>query len=161
MFHNSNLVTPENFVQFRPSIRKLFIIFFNTDTQKDGWTHKLCTKRITPLPYTGMGRIFFPHFFYLSQNGVRSLCLLTLFCSDNLKLLNPQMGLESLSSLYSLVAKASVDFQSFHPSRRATPGSVLANLNKSKQFFSRISVIVKMVAVQSTKWRIDRKKNDN
>ena len=35
---NSNLVTPENFVQFHPSVQKLFMIFFNTDRQTDRWT---------------------------------------------------------------------------------------------------------------------------
>ena len=46
MFLNSNLVTPENFIQFRPSFQKLLMIFFNTDGQtqrqmdrhKDRWT---------------------------------------------------------------------------------------------------------------------------
>ena len=31
-----------------------FMIFFNTD----GWTHKLHTKQITPLPYMGTGGNF-------------------------------------------------------------------------------------------------------
>ena len=30
---NSNLETPENFIQFCPSFKKLIMIFFNTDTQ--------------------------------------------------------------------------------------------------------------------------------
>ena len=59
------------------------MVFFNTDGQTHRRTHKLNTKRITPLPYTGMGENFFiPHFFYLSQNGVSSLRSLTPFCSD-------------------------------------------------------------------------------
>ena len=37
MFLNSNLVTPENFVLFYPSIRKLLNVFFNTDGRTDGW----------------------------------------------------------------------------------------------------------------------------
>ena len=43
-FFNSNLVTPENFVQFRPSIQKLFMIFFNTDPQTDGHTNSIKNK---------------------------------------------------------------------------------------------------------------------
>ena len=39
--HNSNLVTPENFIQFRPSIQKFFMIFFNIDTQMDGHTNSI------------------------------------------------------------------------------------------------------------------------
>ena len=35
------------------------MIFFNTDAQMDGQTHKLNTKQITPLPYPGTGRIFY------------------------------------------------------------------------------------------------------
>ena len=70
-FLNSNLVTPEKFLQFGPSIQKLFMIFLITDRWMDGQTHKLHAKQITPLPYTGMGgKLFIPHFFYLSQNGV-------------------------------------------------------------------------------------------
>ena len=54
------------------------------DRQTDRRTHKLHAKLITPLPYTGTGGNFFiPHFFYLSQNSVSSLCSLTPFCSDN------------------------------------------------------------------------------
>ena len=80
---NSNRVTSENFIQFCPSIQKLFMVFFNTDGHPDGRAHKLHTKWITPLPYTGTGEIFFiPHFFYLSQNRVSSLCSLTPFCLD-------------------------------------------------------------------------------
>ena len=49
----------------------------------DSQTHKLHTKRITPLSYTGTGGNFFlPHFFYLSQNGVSKRSELTPFCSD-------------------------------------------------------------------------------
>ena len=44
-FLNSNLVTPENFIQFSPSVQKLFMIFFNTN----GQTPKLHTNRITPI----------------------------------------------------------------------------------------------------------------
>ena len=32
-FLDSNLVIPENFIQFCPSIQKIFMIFFNTDGQ--------------------------------------------------------------------------------------------------------------------------------
>ena len=52
MLLNSNLVTPENFIQFRPSIQKLFMILFNTDGrthrqtdgQTDGHTNSLQNK---------------------------------------------------------------------------------------------------------------------
>ena len=76
-FLYSNLVTPESFVQLCPSIQKLFMIFFNTDR----WTHKLHTKRITPLP-TGHKK-FITHFFYLSHKGVCLFRWLNSFCSDN------------------------------------------------------------------------------
>ena len=47
-----HLVTPENFIQFRPSIQKLFMILFNTDGrthrqtdgQTDGHTNSLQNK---------------------------------------------------------------------------------------------------------------------
>ena len=46
----------------RPLEHELFMVFFNTDAQTnrrtDGWTHKLHTKRINPLPYTGKGGNF-------------------------------------------------------------------------------------------------------
>ena len=41
---NSNLVTSENFIQFCPSIQKLFMVFFNTD----GQTHR---RMDTQTPY--------------------------------------------------------------------------------------------------------------
>ena len=47
--------TPENFVQIGPSVQKLFMVFCSMDRE----THKLHTKWITPLPYTGTGRILF------------------------------------------------------------------------------------------------------
>ena len=37
-FLNSNLVTPENFVQFYPFVQKLFMIFFNLDGRTDAQT---------------------------------------------------------------------------------------------------------------------------
>ena len=40
-FLKSNLVIPENFIQFCPSIQRLFMIFFNTDRRMDGESHKL------------------------------------------------------------------------------------------------------------------------
>ena len=75
----SNLVTSENFIQFCPLIKKLFMVFFNTDgqtnRQTDTQTHKLHTKLITPLPYIGMGGIFlYP---------IISISLKT-FCSDKI-----------------------------------------------------------------------------
>ena len=58
--------------------------FFITDAQTDGRRHKLHTKQITPLPCTGTGRNLLYPILYLSQNGVRLLCLLTLFCWDKI-----------------------------------------------------------------------------
>ena len=67
MVLNINLVTPEIFIQFCPSIQKLFVVFFNTE----GKTHKLHTKQITPLPYLGTDRNFlYPIFsIYLKMFG--------------------------------------------------------------------------------------------
>ena len=97
-FLNSNLVTPEKFLQFGPSIQKLFMIFLITDRWMDGQTHKLHAKQITPLPYTGMGgKLFIPHFFYLSQNGVSKWSKLTLFCLDKIK----RIKILNVYSLYS------------------------------------------------------------
>ena len=41
MFLNSNLITPENFIQLHPSVQKLFMIFFNTDAQTDRHTNSI------------------------------------------------------------------------------------------------------------------------
>ena len=66
--------------------------------------------QITPLPYTGTGeKIFIPHFFYLSQNGVSSL---TPFCSDkpigrklaHLKLLSIEISAFDCSAVEKLKA---------------------------------------------------------
>ena len=67
-FLNSNLVTPENFIQFRPSVQKLLMIFFNTE----GQTHKLHSKQITPLPNMGTGGNFLYPIFLPSTKGVES-----------------------------------------------------------------------------------------
>ena len=37
---NSNLVTPENFIEFCPSFQKLFMVFFNTEGQTNSGTDK-------------------------------------------------------------------------------------------------------------------------
>ena len=69
MFLNSNLVPREIFVQFCPSVQKLFMIVFSTDRQTDGHTNSLQNKS----PY------------YPIQVGAEFLlylCSLTLFCSD-------------------------------------------------------------------------------
>ena len=76
----TNQVTPENFMQIGLSVQKLFMIVCRSDAQ----THKLHTTWITPLPDTGMGGIFYTPFFYLFTHYVCLLCLLTLFCSDNI-----------------------------------------------------------------------------
>ena len=63
------------------------MIFFNTDAQMDGQTHKLHTKQITPLPYPGTGRIFlYPtftsshslHFVWIKWKNIAKLAWLNL-----------------------------------------------------------------------------------
>ena len=59
-------------VQYRPSVQKFFMIFFNTDAQMDRWTNQLNT----PLPSMGTGGIFlYPIFLPLTKQS--ELALLT------------------------------------------------------------------------------------
>ena len=64
---NSNLETPENFIQFCPSIKKLIMIFFNTDTQTP---YK--TNHPTTLYGYGQKKIYTPFFLPLSKRFVRT-----------------------------------------------------------------------------------------
>lgn len=56
----TNHANPENFVQIGPIVQKIFNIYWNTE-------HKLQTKQITLVPYTGMGRKFYPVFDHLTH----------------------------------------------------------------------------------------------
>ena len=65
IFLNSNLVTLENFIHFRPCGQKLFMIFFNTDSQMDRHT-KSIQNESPHYPIQVWAEIFYTPFFYLS-----------------------------------------------------------------------------------------------
>ena len=56
--------SPENLVQIGPSFQKLFMIFWNMDTQTQKW--------ITPVPYMSTSGVIFTLFFYLFTDRVSS-----------------------------------------------------------------------------------------
>ena len=82
-FLNSNLVTPENFVQFYPFVQKLFMIFFNLDGRTNSiqnksplypiqvWVEIFCT-----LFSTSHKTKWAPPPFCLDNNGLRLILLL-------------------------------------------------------------------------------------
>ena len=59
---NRNRVTYKNFIQFCPSIQKLFMVFFNTDTQTDGHTNSIQNES-PHYPIRVRGKIFYTPFF--------------------------------------------------------------------------------------------------
>ena len=79
-FLNSN---PWKFCSI-PSIHSKVIHDFLLPRQTNGWMDTQTPYKMNhPTTLYGYGRKFFiPHFFYLSQNRVSLLCLLTPFCLD-------------------------------------------------------------------------------
>ena len=73
-FLNSNLVPLKNFIQFHPSVQKLFMIFFNTDAQMDGHTNSIQNES-PHYPIWVRAEIFL---YSISSTS----CALTQFCSD-------------------------------------------------------------------------------
>ena len=72
---NSNLVTPENFIQFCPSIQKLYMVFFNTDGQTDGRTNSILNESPHYPIRVRAKKNLFPFFLPLSKRS--KLALLT------------------------------------------------------------------------------------
>ena len=72
-FYETNLEIPENFVQIRPSVQQLFIIFFVTDRWKDGLTNSILNE--SPLYPIWLQAEFFSAMFFLPLTKRSELAL--------------------------------------------------------------------------------------